>query len=505
MLWTLLSLLAIAIGYYLYKELTGLYKIYKYKHQGIKHAKYIPLPAFFMKLVKASQSDDAHLEEKKQMSEQDSDQPFSAVNFGSQCQLTLISEKAIRDFYDQETEVTIKDNPFGDIEFLGFLLENGKGVQEKRAMFSKVFHYSNVVNLMPSIRGVIQKHVRNLKKRAVEEGGQLKIDLKKEFSRAVLDDLSACILLGGAENKLVDNFEGMNVTQLIQKMLKLLEASVQNPLNLLPFATALGLNKELKQMKRIKQGLINIIKNEYNKRYNKESLYDKSILDIMIKINKESEKETGAPKFTIEEITSNFELFQFAASDTSFHLSSTTITYLALPENKEYQKRVQEQVETELGGRDSYSDEKLNSLKEVDIVFKEVARLANPATGPSRVVTKDFKVDGHTVYKGDRISNVTFNYEPKHFKDPFKFNPDRFNNESPEYKRAPRMKQLPFSFGQRACLGKYLGEMVVKLILVEVLKEFEVSVEPGYTMKLRYDPLYGVINPDLIMTVRGSQ
>ena len=132
----------------------------------------------------------------------------------------------------------------------------------------------------------------------------------------------------------------------------------------------------------------------------------------------------------MEEITSSFEIFQLAASDTSHHLSNTTLTYLALPENLQFQRRLQEQVDSELGTTDSYSNDELNSLKEIDLVFREGVRLANPATGIPRVAIKDFKVDGHTVYKGDRVINLTINYEPKHFKDPFKFNPDRFNEDT---------------------------------------------------------------------------
>ena len=485
MLWTLLSLLAIPVVYYVYIELKAYFRVMRYKKQGVKHVEYLTLPAFMSKIGKSAKMDDMLASVKKEMNEQDPNQPFKVMNFGSTCYLTLISEKAIKDFYAQETQVSIKKSPFDKVKFMGFLFENGKEVQEKRAIFSKIFHYSNVLNLMPAIRNVVKHHVRKLKQRAEAEGGQVKIDLKKEFSRNLLDDISGCVLMRGAENKMTEKFEGMNITQIIQKYSKLLNTSLRNPLKLIPFASALGLLKEEKEMRRLKKALIEIVRKEYNKRYNQQyqSLYDKSVLDIMVKLNKESEKETGQPKFSIEEITSNFELFQAAASDTSFHYSCSTITFLALPENQKYQKRIQEQVETKLGTSDSYSNDELNSLKELDNVFREAGRLANPATGISRDVIKDFKVDGYTVYKGDNVVNLTINYEAEHFKDPFKFNPDRFNADSPDFKRAPKLKQTPFSHGQRSCLGKYLGEMMVKLIVVELLKEFEATVEPGYEVK----------------------
>ena len=502
MLLTLLSLLAIPLGYYLFSELKGYLQILRYKKQGIKLVEHYSLPGAFSKMAKVFGSDDPFSEFKKLMREQDPNQPFRVMNFGSKCIVTLISEKAIKDFFAQEAEVSVKENPMKNFKFFGFLFENGKEVQEKRAIFAKIFHYSNILRLMPGIREVIRKHVRKLKQRAEGEGGQIKIDLKKEFSRAVFDDLTACILFGGTENKVLDKFEGMTVMELIRKMVVLFNMYFRNPLKVIPFASQLGLLKEEKELKRLQKALIEIITKEYKKRYNEENLDDTSVLDITVALNKESEKETGKPKFTMEEIASNFELFNFAASDTSFHLSSSTLMYLAQPENEEYQKRIQQQADSELVKTDSYSNEMLNSLEALSNAFREAARLANPASGISREVIKDFKVDGYTVYKGDMLTNSLVNFEPEHFKDPLKFNPDRFNADSSDFKTVPKLKEIPFSHGPRGCIGKYLGEMMVKLIVVEVLKEFEVSVEPGYKMKFGPEPVYTVTNPNLTIKVR---
>ena len=504
-MWSIiLTLTAITVGLYLFAELNALYRIYRYKKQGLKHTVYLPLPVAFYFMNKLMQSDDIYSGVKDQMNEQDPEQPFNVMNVGSKCYLTLISEKAIKEFYAKETEVTIKENILGKVKFLGFFFQNGKDVEEKRALFAKIFHYSNVLGLMPAMRNVVKQHVIKLKKRAEAAGGQVKIDMKKEFSRDLFDDLSACILFQGAEKKIVDTFEGLTITQIISKMVNLFLDSQFNIVNQLPFVNALGLNKEVNELVRLKNGLKGIIRKEYNKRYNDKNLDDKSVLDIMVKINKESEKETGKPKFTVEEISSNFEIFQLAASDTSFHLSSTTLTYVALPENQQYQKRIQGEIDSSLKTSDSYSNDQLNALKEVDLVFKEANRLATPASLISRAVTKDFKLDGYQIYKGDEIRNALINYQPEYFKDPYKFNPDRFNPQSEDFTTVPKLKHIPFSHGKRACVGKYLGEMMVKLIVVELLRELDLSVEKGFVMKFSQDPLYGVKNPELIVKVKGS-
>ena len=504
-MWTILSIVAIPVLYYIYTEIKGYFKVQKYIKQGLKHAKYKSLPTLISEMTKAAKSGDTFHGMKQGISEQDPSQPFSAVNLGSAVLINLISEKAIKEFYAKETDNTLKVQPFKTIPFMGFIFENGAHVQDKRAIFSKVFHYSNILNLMPIIRSQIKLHIKKLKQRVEGEGGELKIDFKKEFNRALFDDISACVLLRGANDRLGDTYEGMNVSQIIQRMIEVLNEAKTNPLFFLPYMANLGLVKQVNEMKCLKKGLTEIIRSEYNRRYNQEDLGDKSVLDIMIKLNKESEKETGKAKLTIDEITSNFELFQIAASDTSFQLSSTTLAYLAMPENIGFQRALRKQVDSELGKRDSYSNDELNSLSKVDQVFREAARMANPALSVSRQVSKDFTLDGKTVYKGDMIINPLIYFEGEYFKDPFKFNPDRFDEKKDGFKRAPKLKQIPFSVGKRACLGKYLGEMVVKLILVEILREFELSVGDGFVINLDQKPVYGVTNPDLIIKVRGGE
>ena len=507
MLWRIiLSILAVPIGYFVMTELKGLYKIIRYKLQGVKYATYSFTPITLYLVRSMFKSGDFYSRAKKRMKDFDTKEPFRVMNLSSQCFLTLLSDEAIREYFTKEVDVSIKQSFFKNVDFLGFFLQNGKEMLEHRALFAKIFHYSNVVNMMPEIKNVVRQHVRSLKKLVVSRGGRLKVNFKKEFSGALFEDLTGCILFKGASNKITDKFEGLSVMQLLQKMFKAFSSSQTKPMNRLPFVEALGLNQEANEVKRLKKGLIEIIRKKYNKRYNNEELDDTSVLDIMVKINKESEEETGKPKFSIEEITSNFEIFQFAASDTSYQLSCTTLMFLALQENHKYQKRVWGEINSKLGEDDNYSNEGLNSLKQLDHVFKEAARMANPASQVlSRLVTKEFELCGYKVYKNDKVRVVLLGYSPQIFSEPFTFNPDRFDENHPHFKEIPKMKHIPFSHGQRGCLGKYLGEMMVKLLVVELLKEFELSVESDYKMKFAQTPLYGVANSNLILSVRRER
>ena len=502
---TVYSILTIPILYFILNELRGLYKLLKYKLQGVKYVKYLPTPYTIYLDATSLSSNDCYETQKKGSKDFDRKEPFRMMNLSSNCILTLLSDEAIREYFKKELDVSIKQKNLKSVEFLGFFFQNGKEMMERRALFAKIFHYSNVVNMMPEIKNVIREHVRRLKKSVMSTGGTRKVDLKKEFSEGLFEDLTGCMLFKGASNKITDQFEGMSVTKILKKMFNSFYSAPTNPVNYIPYAEALGLNKEANEIRRLKKGLIEIIRKKYNKRYNKQELDDTSVLDIMIKLNKESEKETGKAKFTMEEICSNFEVFQFAASDTSFQLSCTTLVFLALQENKIYQKRVKDEINSKFLNEENYSNDALNSLKQLDLVFKEAARMANPAPQNAfRVVSKEFELCGYKIYKDDVIRVLLLGYSPQFFSEPFKFNPDRFDENHPNFKKIPKMSHIPFSHGQRGCLGKYLGEMMVKLLVVELIKEFEVSVDPGYKMKFKLNPLYGVDNPDLILSVRNS-
>ena len=502
---TILTLIAAPIILLLFNELIGYLKVLNYRKQGIKNAKYVPLLLFMKKMMDGYQSDDVLKFRKDEMVDLDPNQPFFVMSAGRRCQLYLHSNEAAKEFYAKEIQVTEKVNYMPQVDFLGFFFKNGQEVQDKRAIFAKIFHYSNVVSMLPGIRETVRKHVRLLKERVVEAGGELKVHLKKEFSAQLFDDLSGEILFKGSSNKLTERFEGLTVPQLTQKMFKKYVDGCYNFLNRLPFVAALGLNKEAKELQRLQRGLREIVKNEYKRRYNNSNLDDTCVLDIMIGINKEFEKETGKPKFTMEEIASTFEMFQFAASDTSFHLSSSCICYLAKEENQKYQERLGKELQSTFEANLHYWSEDLSSVKELDLVFRETGRLSNSAPVLlERIAMKDFELCGCKVNKGDKIEQILINYQPEYYKDPSKFNPDRFDSESPEYNKAPHLRRSMFSHGKRSCIGRYLGEMMVKLVVGEFLKELEVSTEKGYEIKFGYDPAYGVKNPDLILKVRES-
>lgn len=73
--------------------------------------------------------------------------------------------------------------------------------------------------------------------------------------------------------------------------------------------------------------------------------------------------------------------------------------------------------------------------------------------------------------------NVTLNLfmtftDPKYFKDPESFEPERFNAEN-TYEKLNPYAFVPFSAGSRNCIGQKFAMLSVKLSITKILLNFE--------------------------------
>jgi cytochrome P450 len=75
---------------------------------------------------------------------------------------------------------------------------------------------------------------------------------------------------------------------------------------------------------------------------------------------------------------------------------------------------------------------------------------------------------------------------PEVFPDPEAFVPERF---APEARRSiPRGGYLPFGGGQRICIGKRFGQLVVEVVATRLLQRFRVELKAGYELRLEKLP-----------------
>ena len=115
--------------------------------------------------------------------------------------------------------------------------------------------------------------------------------------------------------------------------------------------------------------------------------------------------------------------------------------------------------------------EEADELEYVKLSFTETMRRDTPAPQSHiSCMTKDIKIGDVTLRKDDAFV-IALHYvqqDPKQWREPTAFKPERFDPRSDWYKKPDGGKRNPHSYvpflgGVRICLGKTFAEMVIKI------------------------------------------
>ena len=115
-------------------------------------------------------------------------------------------------------------------------------------------------------------------------------------------------------------------------------------------------------------------------------------------------------------------------------------------------------------------------------VIKESLRLYPPVWSLGRHVVEDDLVDGYLLPKDALvfISPWAIHRLPEFWSDPLAFDPDRWLTEDP---RRAHGSYIPFSMGQRKCIGDTFATVEAQLILTTVMQRVHLSLVPGQTFE----------------------
>ncbi|XP_014476504.1 PREDICTED: cytochrome P450 9e2-like [Dinoponera quadriceps] len=212
-------------------------------------------------------------------------------------------------------------------------------------------------------------------------------------------------------------------------------------------------------------------------------------------------KKEGRNELTIEDMTSQAFVFFFGGFDSTSTLMSFAAHEIAV--NEDVRKRLQNEIDQILedtNGEAPY--EAVNSMEYLDAVINEALRMYPVAVGTDRVCIKDFVLPPtlpgakpFTVKKGEALMIPVFglHYDPKYFKEPEKFDPERFLGEQKKVIHNSGA-YLPFGLGPRMCIGNRFALMETKVLLFHMLARCDLLpcektsmplklAKDGFTMK----------------------
>ena len=160
-----------------------------------------------------------------------------------------------------------------------------------------------------------------------------------------------------------------------------------------------------------------------------------------------------------------------AGHETSANALSWTLYLLA--QHPEIVERLRSEAQLVIGNKASPDFGNLRRLTYTKQVIEESMRLFPPVWSLGRENLEDDTILGYPIRKGSIIfiSNYTLHRDPRYWKNPAVFNPDRFSPE--QVKNRNRMFYLPFGAGPRMCIGNHFAMMEMQLILSTLINKFE--------------------------------
>lgn len=207
-----------------------------------------------------------------------------------------------------------------------------------------------------------------------------------------------------------------------------------------------------------------------------------------------------------EEIVSNEAMMFFNAVDTTSLVIANTLHSLA--ENERVQNKLREEIrETikEIGEIDF--DILMDKMPYLDQVFNEAVRLHPPIPITSRhcIESIDMSIGNNRIVQIEKGTVIiipiwSVHHNPEFYPDPKIFHPERFDITNGGVKQfTDRGIFIPFGAGPRICLGMRLASVQIKEALVELVKNFKISVNKKTITtfkldknKIFYEPKDGV-------------
>uniref|UniRef100_A0A8C6WK66 Cholesterol 24-hydroxylase n=1 Tax=Neogobius melanostomus TaxID=47308 RepID=A0A8C6WK66_9GOBI len=202
--------------------------------------------------------------------------------------------------------------------------------------------------------------------------------------------------------------------------------------------------------------------------------------DILTQIIKSAGQEESMTKEDEEVMLDNFVTFFIAGQETTANQLAFCI--MELGRHPEVLEKLRQEIDEVIGMKRDVSYDDLGNLTYLSQVLKETLRLYATAPGTNRDIPEDIVIDGIHIPGGvtAMFSSYVSSRMEKFFKDPLKFDPERFHPDAPK----PYYCYYPFSLGPRSCLGLNFAQMEAKVVMAKLIQRFDFTLVPGQSFDI---------------------
>jgi cytochrome P450 len=154
-----------------------------------------------------------------------------------------------------------------------------------------------------------------------------------------------------------------------------------------------------------------------------------------------------------------------------------------LAQHPAVQQRLHSESRAMLAGRPIGFDD-LTGLPYLGQVVSESMRIYPPFWAMTRQVVADDIVGGYRIPKGALVvvSPYVTHRHPGFWKDPTRFDPDRFGAAQSEARH--KLAYFPFGAGPRFCIGERNGQLTTLLTVATIIERFSLSPVPDHEVRI---------------------
>ena len=341
----------------------------------------------------------------------------------------------------------------------GLLMNEGESWMRQRRLAQPAFYKKRLLGLFETMVDISEDYLSSLEE---HRGSGTAINITDEMYEVTSEIVVKTLL--GAEIR--EDIEEIQKT--ILKTQSYIVKHIRRPvLAFLAYFT--GEHRQFKKdVNRFDKSIYSVIRSRKgsNSEYN----------DLLSMLMDARDEETGKP-MTEKQLRDEVITIYVAGHETSSNALSWT--WYLLASNPEVYGRVKEEVISTLGNeRPTY--EKIMSLKYTKQVLDESMRLYPPAWAVGREAVEEDEILGLKIKKKDMIflSIYELHRHPEFWKDPDKFDPDRFLAE--KNKDRSKFEYLPFGAGPRMCIGNHFAIMEIMLLIAMMIRKFDFELLEGH-------------------------
>ena len=200
--------------------------------------------------------------------------------------------------------------------------------------------------------------------------------------------------------------------------------------------------------------------------------------------------DENGKNLTEQEICDEVNTFVFEGHDTTATGLIWVLYYLA--KCPKYQEMCRNEV-LECVGESELKLEDLARLEFITMFIKETLRLRPPVYGIIRQTDHPMTIDDYKLPKGTYVQMPIYqlHWNSEFWPDPFIFDPYRFSSEN--ISKMDPYAYLPFSVGERNCIGQNLAMHEIKSVVCMVVRKYEIGLHPSISdipISIRKDILF---------------